>query len=92
MSEVKVRQAEVTVRTVKLSKALLKQVSQIRSVPKGALQEGTSLLNPEYVVGWIHGSVLGDEFGRYVLFQKDGDLYLLNWPGFKQEGIKQIYV
>jgi hypothetical protein len=50
-------------------------------------------LNPEYVVGWIHGSVLGEVYTKYILFVKDGDGFLYGWPGFKPEPwCKQLYI
>lgn len=50
-------------------------------------------LNPSYCAGWIAGSVLGEKHDLFLLFVKDGDLFLFNWPGFKPEPwCRQIYV
>jgi hypothetical protein len=48
---------------------------------------------PTATVGWIHGSVLGEVYTKYILFVKDGDGFLYGWPGFKPEPwCKQLYI
>jgi hypothetical protein len=90
-----------------LEKAARLQEIETKHIEGGAteeeLQEGRDLvaeknnivgkLNPEYVVGWIHGSVLGEVFTKYILFVKDEDGYLYGWPEFKPEPwCKQLYI
>jgi hypothetical protein len=100
--EVNVRKVDVTVRTVSLTKALLKQVREFKSVPlepfRTKLDEHQRwTFNAEYTVGWFRGTVLGYEYEDCVLLAKDGDLYISrvvrsNLRQVLPEGCKQIYV
>jgi hypothetical protein len=93
MADVEVKVAELQVRTLKLTRNLLKQIPSIDRAPENCMADGK--LKADKVVGWIHGSVLGDEWTRYVLLNLgDGEYRLMNWPGFKadQPECKQIYI
>ena len=102
MTEVKATTAKLELRTLKLTKGLLKQFRKLRSIPEKfrVKQQDSSdwTFDPKYLVGWFHGSVLNDEYGCFLLFQDDtGDCYLYSWPGFGNEaknygGAKQIYI
>ncbi len=65
--EVKVQTAELELRTAKLTKALLKQL------PVLGLQEIRPFLKPdgnekpECILGWVHGSVLGDDWKCWLI-------------------------
>lgn len=82
--EARARGASVEVRTVTLTKALLKQCRQFSDVPPkpyaqvvtGQNGSGHVEVLTEFAVGWFRGSVLGDDDHDYVLFAKDGDLVL----------------
>lgn len=93
MTEVKVTTATIEIRTVKLTKALLKQFRRLDRVPTYWLDDKG---NPkaEHVVGWLHGSVLGDEFNEYSLWTNgQGDYWLYPYTGDKvKQMTKQIYV
>ena len=131
---VNVRGVKLEVRSVNLTKALLKQVRRFQGDPSrpyvipplseaeearldeinskiGASEEEKeeakrlldklnhthSRVNPEYTVGWIRGSVLDAEYEDFVLFAKDGDLFL--WAVARStlkrvigKDVKQIYI
>ena len=92
---VELRSATLELRSYKLTRSLLKQAKKLNSLGEPfQVKVGDGYeLNQDYCVGYIHGSVLGDEFSLYVIFVKDGDLYLFNWPGFKPPPwCKRIYV
>lgn len=99
-TEVKARTAQVTVRTVTLTKALLKQCRTFTDTPKEPFcrttESGTEVL-PEFAVGWFRGSVLGDEDHDFVLFARDGDLLLGRfWRSISRwrlpKECKQLYI
>lgn len=102
MTEVKARTAEVVVRTVTITRALLKQVRVFNSTPPEQFvvvdeDKRTVVVVPDHAIGWFRGTVLGDEYYDYVLFAKDGDLYLgkfgrttARWKMSKE--VKQLYI
>ncbi len=97
MAEVQVRSVTLEVRSARLTKPLLKQFRKINHIPPEwiATQDETSIkLKPEHVVGWFHGSVLGEEHATYVILASGkGDYYIAekHWLKFV-EAPKQIYI
>ncbi len=88
--EVKVTTAKLELVTVKLSKALLKQV--IRLDYNHDLTERTQEAIDKLVIGWFHGSVLGDEFTKYLLMQlPNGDLRIADGGLSPNKRYKQLY-
>jgi hypothetical protein len=81
MADVKARTAEVVIRTVKLTRALLKQLREVKQLPEEWTERDDqgqfTGFRPEFAVGWFDGSVLGDEYTKFVLLKNGkGDLYL----------------
>ncbi len=76
MADVKVRTLDVEVRTVKLTKSLLKQFQIIChfSEARKYLPGGTENQDPageSPIIGWVHGSVLeaDDKWGRWLIIR-----------------------
>jgi hypothetical protein len=96
MADIKIREVELSLRTVKLTKQLLKQMPILRDYPdKAALYEKGGEFKPGVAIGWIHGLLLGDEFARYLLINRgDGDYGLIETSTYeiKRLGFKQIYL
>jgi hypothetical protein len=98
-SEVSVNGATVQVRTLTVTKALLKQARVFKYAPPrpfcNILEHSTEVL-PEFAVGWFRGCVIGDEDNDYVLFAKDGDIMLgkmmrvMRWK--LPDTVKQLYI
>lgn len=84
MTTVNVRGATVEVRSLSVTKSLLKQVRVFKQTPPEPFCQmppaeetlGKVRVLPEHVIGWFRGSVLGEEEDDFVLFLKDGDLVL----------------
>lgn len=79
-TEVKVRTAEVTLTTVRLSRAVLKQMPELGyEEMKPLLMSGSTgpeeQLKAGAVVGWVHGSVLGDEWKRWLIINTGEGTY-----------------
>ena len=105
MPKVKARIASVTVRTIDVTRSLLKQCRIFtKGPPKPFCEEidddlgrlGLKVL-PEFAVGWFRGTVLGDEDNDYVLFARDGDLALGRFPRTYMRWrlppeVKQLYI
>jgi hypothetical protein len=92
MADVNVRMADLQIRTTRLTRALLKQFRRLQSIPRDWTDGGR--LKLDHVVGWFHGSVLGDEFALYTLLtDKKGDyfVYAYLWDEVKKD-CKQIYI
>ncbi len=95
-TEVKVKTAEIVLRTVKLTKALLKQFKKADGYYAhkiGAAANGKFI--KEKCVGWIHGSVMGDEFsGPWVIFPDGEGTYCIYNVGMDSavKDLPQIYV
>ena len=89
-AEVKVTSAKLELVTVKLSKALLKQC--LRLDYNNDLTERTQEAIDKLVIGWFHGSVLGDEFTKYLLIQlPSGDLRIADGGLHPNRKYKQLY-
>lgn len=90
-----VNTATLELRTVKLTKGLLQQIPMVHRLPEGTYDKDGNIL-PEKVVGWIHGSVLGDKHATAILFNLGGGEYrVFMYPGTRQKclrDIKQIYI
>ena len=93
--DVNLKSADIKLRSMPLTRSLLKQAKKLEKIPgkfRIETEEGGKL-NPQYCIGYVHGSVVGDEFSLIVLFVYEGDLFTYNWPGFKPESwCKRIYV
>ncbi len=90
-TQVSVRTAEVSIRTVALSKSLLKQIV------KCGYQEIQSRLNRKMentdVIGWLSGSLFGDDWKSYLLVHiGDGDYRLVEGGMHPEREYKQVYV
>lgn len=97
MADVQVRSVTLEVRSARLTKPLLKQFRKLSSIPSEWCAEPNgevTKLKPEHVVGWFHGSVLGEEHATYVILASGrGDYYIAekHWLKFV-EAPKQIYI
>lgn len=93
-TEVEVRTAEVTVRSLRITRSLIKQFRVLRSIPLEWMDQGKIIA--KYVVGWLDGSVREGDCSRYLLLQKDGDCYLHGYYMIGSNSYippcKQIYV
>jgi len=106
MATVNARTAKVEVRQVTLTKALLKQVREFKALPPEPFRlpyqnpedsyKESPRANPDLAVGWFRGTVLGEEYDDFILFAKDGDLYLWKFPRMHGRpivgSIKQLYI
>lgn len=103
MTQVNVRGAKLEIRTVNLTKALLKQLRMFRDTPPepfiqivGEGEAREPKVNLELAVGWISGTVLGEESQDFILLARDGDLFL--WRAYRAyspklfRGLKQLYL
>lgn len=101
MADVQVRSVTLEVRSARLTKPLLKQFRKINTLPDSWLADPSTVgagearkLKPDHVVGWFHGSVLGEEYATYVILTSGkGDYYIAekHWLRFQVEP-KQIYI
>lgn len=94
MADVKVIEVKLEMRTLKLTKSLLKQMRTLENL-RGLTDEKTGNIRPENVVGWIHGSVLGDDWSAILLLDlSGGDYAIYKGYGLKeaQRRYKQIYL
>lgn len=88
-TELNARGAMLTVRTVALTRGLLKQLRKLRAPYPQPFMKGEDF-DPERMLGWFDGIVLGDAFTQYtVILGDDGDVFLVH---HKVKGAKQIYV
>jgi hypothetical protein len=95
MPEISVRSAKIEVRTVSLTRSLLKQFQQMRRFPEGWIKEDGSLAHPENVLGWVHGSVIDpDGCPKYLILQHNGDWYIYGTYDTRAilKGVKQLYI
>lgn len=93
MAEVKMNVASLELRTVKLTKAILKQIRTARYEEIKHLLKPDGNEDPQYVVGWIHGSVLGDEWKQFLLFRMpDGEYRLFDAGNSVCKKYQQIFV
>jgi len=101
-NEVNLRAADVKLRAMPLTRSLLKQSRRLTSLPNDFMErdaEGkvTGNVGQEYCIGYVHGSVLQEEHGFFILFVKNGDLfrYMHYDTGsfFKNHGwMRRIYI
>lgn len=102
-TEIQVRGATIPVRSLPVTRHLLKQCRVFKGTPPLPFCEvaddhmGRTKVLPEYAIGWFRGSVLGDEFSDFVMFVKDGDAVLGKmgrdlgrWSLPKE--VKQLYI
>lgn len=66
MADVTVRTATLELRTCKLTKSLLKQIPELKSLRGLVDDKGKEL--KDKVVGWVHGSVLGEDWQTWLIF------------------------
>lgn len=93
--DVNIRQANVEIRTVKLTKALLKQFRKLRGteIPDKWLDENREF-KPEFLIGWFRGTVLGEEFQDFTLLtNNNGDYFIYaHVSNSTRKNCKQIYI
>jgi hypothetical protein len=83
--KVNVRGVDVNVRSLTLTRHLIKQCRVFKGTPAEPFCKSTDITGqggwrvevlPEFAVAWFRGSVLDEEYDDFVLFAKDGDLFL----------------
>lgn len=96
--DVKIKTVELELRTVKLTKALLKQITEIHVEIR---RDGTVWYAPSYgaqmvevkVIGWVHGSVIGEDYQTWLIVDLgDGDYGRASVNQDHRKRFKQIYV
>lgn len=98
MAEITVNEVKVELRTVKLTKGLLKQmkpIDRVSDAPYRFMMDDKGNLKPEHVVGWVHGSVLGDDYNAWIILTPAPGEYLRYNCGCMTsltKNIKQIYI
>ena len=100
MPEISVRQAKIEIRTVPLTKVLLKQFRKMTRLPIGWMTDNGSFKDEILqgnVIGWIHASVLSDDnYERFIIVHNEGDWYLFGtFSGMDRsimKGVKQLYI
>lgn len=75
MADVTVRTVDVELRTAKLSKSILKQMPVLLMESVRPLLKANGDEDPDKVVGWVHGSVLGDDYKKWLIFKIGERLY-----------------
>ena len=93
--EVEVKTVEFIVRTTKLTRSLLKQIRQVRSLSVGNTLNRDGSLNLERAVCWVDGSVLGEEYGYYLVLKTDVEGVYIKYHCLEEsfrKGVKQAYV
>lgn len=89
-----IRVAQLAVRTVPLTKALLKQFRRITSHEDYGMFGENGQEKLDHVVGWLKGTVLGEQYQDFTLFASgDGDFYLYAHVSPRvRKNCKQVYV
>lgn len=64
-----VKTGELELRTVKLTKSILKQLPILDYDQMKPLLKSDGNIKPEVVVGWVHGSVLGDDWETWLILK-----------------------
>jgi hypothetical protein len=81
---------ELQVKTVNLTKSLLKQIPV---AGYDNLKNVLSSKNPGIVIGWVHGSVLGPDNDTWLIFKtSEGEYRRYNATIGMREKHKQIYI
>jgi len=92
--DVKVTQATLEVRTLKLTKALLKQFRKLsfNGIPENWTENNE--FKKENCVGWFSGTVLGEEHSDFLLLTNNkGDYFVYNHvSNYSRKNFKQIYL
>ena len=100
MPEISVRQARIEIRTVPLTKALLKQFRKMSRLPIGWMTDDGSFKDETLqssILGWVHASVVGDDnYERFVIIHHEGDWFLFGTHGGMDraimKGVRQLYI
>lgn len=69
MADVTVKTIDLQLRTVKLTKGILKQLPELSYEQMRPLMEATGHENPDCVLGWVHGSVLGVDYETLLIMK-----------------------
>lgn len=94
MADVTLNTAELTLKMVKLTSRVLAQIPRLeyRDLRKLDLFEGDSFKDG-VVVGWLHGSLLGDKWDRFLLVKTGEGAYGVVHAGVDAtKKYPQIYV
>jgi hypothetical protein len=75
MTEVTVRTQTVELRATKLTKSILKQMPCLDYDQMKPLLKADGNEKPECVVGWVHGSVFGEDHETWLIFKIGEGLY-----------------
>lgn len=74
MAEINVATAELKLTTMKLTPKLWKQLPRLTyDDVKTIIKDGE--IDKAYVVGWVHGAAVGDEWTKYLLIKLGEGLY-----------------
>lgn len=71
MAEVTVKTTSLELRTVKLTKSIFKQLPIIGYHDMMALLKS----QPDCVVGWVHGSVVGEDHKTFLIMRRSEGVY-----------------
>jgi hypothetical protein len=95
MAEVKINSVKLELTTVKLTKALFKQLVVLNYGDFHHLLNEQGEFQDGVAVGWVHGSVTGDEYRKWLILQTAPGQYgrydAMN-DTIAKTGAKQIYL
>lgn len=74
MAEIKVPTVKLELHSMKLTPKLWKQLPKMTYEEVKHILKGGDI-DPAYVVGWVHGAAVGDEWNRYLLICLGEGLY-----------------
>lgn len=75
MADVVVKTAELELRTAKLTKSILKQMPTMDYKTLKPFLGEKGHINDGVVIGWINGSVLGEDWDRYLILKTGEGTY-----------------
>jgi hypothetical protein len=92
MADVTVKTAEVELRTARLTKSILKQMPVMEYDALKPYLRADGNERPDAVLGWIHGSVLGDDNQWLIIKTGEGTYGRYNAMRGTCSRYPQIYV
>jgi hypothetical protein len=91
--DVTVKTVDLELRTVRLTKSVLKQIPELGFEQIKPLLRADGNLQDGKVVGWVHGSVLGDDFKRWLIVRTgEGEYGRFDAMQSTVKAFPQIYV